>query len=305
MSVAPRSRVNHPRRRLLPRLCTLLTLGALQSCSAGALLSGLTIGGVRTREGLAYGSHDRHRLDLYWPQGDAGGVPTAMLVFFYGGSWNSGARADYGFVGKALAARGLAVAIPDYRLYPEVRYPDFLEDCALATEWLRELARGRVGDRVGTLGGDSDRLFLMGHSAGAYNAAMLALDDRRLSFRPAGWIGLAGPYDFLPSGNPDVQPVFHHPDYPPCSQPIAFANAQAPRTFLGAAPQDQLVDPDRNTRQLAAKLRRGGVATTLRFYPGTSHMTLIGAFATPLRWLAPVLDDVVRFVGGVDRPDQP
>lgn len=176
-----------------------------------------------------------------------------------------------------------------------MKYPDFLEDCALATQWMHE--------RAGALGCDPGRLFLMGHCAGAYNTAMLALDHRGLAFRPAGWIGLAGPYDFLPSTNPAVQPVFNHPDYPPGSQPIEFADAQAPRTFLGAAPQDPVVDPERNTRQLAAKLRGFGVATTLRLYPGTSHMTLIGAFATPLRWLAPLLDDVVRFITAADGPD--
>ena len=58
-----------------------------------------------------------------------------MVVFFYGGSWNHGERHDYRFVGEALAARGIVTVIPDYRLYPQVRYPDFLKDNAAAVAW--------------------------------------------------------------------------------------------------------------------------------------------------------------------------
>jgi acetyl esterase/lipase len=143
----------------------------------------------------------------------------------------------------------------------------------------------------------------MGHSAGAYNAAMLALDGRWLAgadLSPtmlAGWIGLAGPYDFFPMTNPDAQPVFFHPDYPKDSQPVDYASKAAPRTFLGAARTDVLVNPERNTRQLAQKLAATGVAVTLHVYDKPDHATLIGAFARPLRWIAPVLDDVSAFVG--------
>jgi len=142
----------------------------------------------------------------------------------------------------------------------------------------------------------------MGHSAGAYNAAMLALDGRWLAAHGrnprelAGFIGLAGPYDFLPMTNPDAQPVFFHPDYPPDTQPIAFASAAAPRSLLAAGSTDALVDPERNTAALAARLSAAGVPVSLQRYPRVNHVTLIGAFSRPLRWLAPVLDDLVRFV---------
>jgi len=151
-------------------------------------------------------------------------------------------------------------------------------------------------------GGDPKRVFAMGHSAGGYNAAMLALDGRWLQATGhspqelAGWIGLAGPYDFFPTDNPDAQPVFFHPHYPPRAQPIEFAQAGSPRTFLAAPVKDALVSPERSTRQMADKLQAAGVPVTLKLYPRARHTTLIGAFAWPLRWVAPVLDDVETFI---------
>ena len=129
----------------------------------------------------------------------------------------------------------------------------------------------------------------------------MALDSRWLSAegvarRSCRMIGLAGPYDFLPIENPDVKPVFFYPTSPPESQPIVYVSASAPRTFLGAAPDDDLVNPERNTQQMASKLKAAGVPVTLQTYPRTNHITLIGAFAAPLRFLGPVLDDVVQFV---------
>jgi acetyl esterase/lipase len=216
-------------------------------------------------------------------------------VFFYGGSWNRGRRADYRFVGRALASRGIVVVIPDYRVYPQVRYPDFLRDGARAVAWTRR--------EIGAHGGDPGRLFVAGHSAGAYNAAMLALDPRWLGeagLSPAalaGLIGLAGPYDFLPIENRAVQPVFHHPATPPDSQPVRHARGFAKPVFLGTAASDPLVDPTRNTAQLARLLREAGTPVVERVYERANHATLVAAFAAPLRWVAPVLDDVASFVG--------
>jgi acetyl esterase/lipase len=271
--------------------------GALAGCSVGRVLAVLTPGGGAQRiADRPYGDDPRQRLDVYQPA-TPGNWP--IVMFFYGGSWNGGSRETYRFVGEALAARGCLVVIPDYRVYPQVRYPLFLEDCAAATGWtMRNLA---------SFGGDRGRLILSGHSAGAYNAAMLALDSRWLDapaahgpsgrLQPAAWIGLAGPYDFLPIGNPDVKPVFFHPDYPAGTQPVDYATARSPPCFLAAADDDAVVDPDRNTGQLAAKLRSSGVEVEEHRYDGVSHTTLVGPFAGPLRWKAPVYEDVVSFIG--------
>ena len=280
---------------LLLLLAVVVTLGACAAAAPTATLNALAaINSHRQAVDVAYGTLPRQKLDVYAPYSGApaGGHP--VVVFFYGGSWNKGERADYRFVGEGLAARGVLTLVADYRLYPEVRYPDFLADCAAALAYgLREAA---------TLGGNPKRVFVMGHSAGAYNAAMLALDATRLApsghspAELAGWIGLAGPYDFLPMTNPDAQPVFFHPNYPPGTQPLDLVTPAAPRSFLGAAAKDVLVNPQRNTVGLAQRLRAAGIRVDLRLYDRVNHLTLVGAMAPALSWLAPVTDDVVAFI---------
>ena len=280
---------------LITGLGVLGLLLALGACTPLATLNALAATDSHTRvTDVAYGALPRQRLDLYRPAAVAplGGWP--VVVFFYGGSWNSGDRAQYGFVGAALASRGMLALVADYRLYPEVRFPSFLADSAQALAWGLSHAAEQ--------GGNPRRVFVMGHSAGGYNAAMLALDARWLAATGhaprelAGFIGLAGAYDFLPMTNRDAQPVFFHPDYPPDTQPIAFASAAAPRSFLAAGRTDARVDPERNTAALAARLAGAGVPVSLHRYERVNHVTLIGAFGLPLRWLAPVLDDVAGFV---------
>lgn len=284
---------NRPGYALLLLLTTLI-LGLLAGCSPLKVLNALSpSGGVIKTRGIAYGSDPRQQLDIYQPKDAAPGVP--VVVFFYGGSWNSGSRADYGFVGEALASRGMVVVLADYRLYPQVRYPAFLEDGAAAVAWTHEHIAG--------YGANPQRLYVMGHSSGAYNAAMLALDPSLLAavgLSPAvikGWIGLAGPYDFLPIANQAVRPVFFYPDSPPDSQPINHVSRGAPPALLMASNDDTLVNPQRNTGGLANKLRAAGVPVQEFYFARTSHGTLVAALARPLRGLAPVLDRVSDFVG--------
>lgn len=279
------------------RLLTLLFLALstlLSACSPVSLLNALTPSDTYTKtSGIAYGSDPRQRLDIYSPTHKKTG-PTPVVLFFYGGSWNSGERDDYRFVGEALASHGYVTVIADYRLYPQVRYPDFLKDGAYAFAWIEQ--------HITDYGGDPEHLFLMGHSAGAYNAAMLALDPRLLAEvnqtpnAIRGWIGLAGPYDFLPIENPDVRPVFFHPNSPPDSQPINHISASAPPALLIAASEDELVNPQRNTGGLAKRLRAVGVPVSDHYYDNVSHITLVAALAKPLRYKAPALEEITRFI---------
>lgn len=279
-------------------LVLVLVAGTLLACSPLTVINTLSSrSDSRISTGLAYGAGERRKLDIYAPA-NAQGAP--VVIFFYGGSWNSGSRTDYAFVGHALAARGMVAILADYRLYPEVRYPAFLEDAAQAVAW--------VASEVSGYGGDPSRLFVMGHSAGAYNAAMIALDPRWLgqhNMTPAmlrGWIGLAGPYDFLPVVNPEVRPVFFHPDTPPSSQPIHHVTAMAPPALLIAARDDDKVNPGKNTGGLSRKLRAHGVAVTEIYYDSVGHATLIGTLSSPLQRLAPTLDAIGQFVSTESRP---
>jgi acetyl esterase/lipase len=229
-------------------------------------------------------------LDVYRPR-HATRAP--LVVFFYGGSWQNGSRDLYPFLGRALAAQGFVTAVPDYTLYPEARFPAFLEDGALAAAFAREQAA--------SWGADPRRLVLMGHSAGAYIAAMLACDPQWLAQAGldahrdvAALIGLAGPYDFVPIESRVLQTIFGGSDRPE-TQPINFVTGREPPALLLTAQRDTLVEPG-NTRRFAARMREHGGSVEERAYGRVNHFTLIGAFAPGLRLLAPVLRDVDDFI---------
>ncbi|MDX1609274.1 MAG: alpha/beta hydrolase [Halofilum sp. (in: g-proteobacteria)] len=270
------------------RLLAATGLLALAGCSAVDLLNvAAPVADTRTADEIAYGAGERRRLDVYGPPADAA-RPAPVVVFFYGGRWSRGERADYAFVGATLAAHGLVVVIPDYRLYPEVRFPAFVEDGAAAVRWTR--------DHIARFGGDPGRIYLMGHSAGAHIAVLLALDRRYLAgAAPAGAIGLAGPYDFLPLEAADLRDLFGPPERFPRSQPIEYARGDAPPLLLLHGLDDDTVWP-RNSRNLAAAVRaRGGRAET-RFYEDLGHAGIVGALSGPLDFLAPVRADVLAFI---------
>ncbi|NIF88320.1 alpha/beta hydrolase [Burkholderia sp. Cy-637] len=246
---------------------------------------------------LAYGADPRQGIDIYVPTAS----PTArrpMVVFFYGGSWQGGLRADYRFVGEALSSRGMVVAIPDYRVFPQVTFPGFVEDAAAAVRWAR--------DHAAVYGADPDRLFLAGHSAGAQIALLLATDRSWLaraglpSHALAGVIGLAGPYDFLPLRDSTLERIFPASQRT-ASQPIDFVRGGEPPILLGVGMRDDIVDPG-NTERMAARLRAHGDAVQVRRYPRLTHEMMVGSLATPLIALkrlipvGPVLDDVTDFV---------
>ena len=241
---------------------------------------------------IPYGGDPRQKLDVYAPA--PGRSQTGVLVFTYGGSWSSGAKADYGFVGRAFASRGFLTFVFDYRLVPGVRYPLFVEDNAKAVAWVYRNAR--------TYGGDRARLFVLGHSAGAYNAMMTAIDPRFLGaegLSPAilkGAAGLSGPYDFLPLDVMASQEAFAGVGDLERTQPVnRVRRAKAiPPVFLATGDADQTVRP-RNTRALAAALRKNGKSVQEKYYAGVDHVGTLLAISRPLRGKAPVLDDVAAF----------
>lgn len=279
------------------RFATMLAITALAACSPVRLFDTVMPkdgGTVRLVHGAPFGADKRQRLDVYAPR-VAGMTPLPIIVFFYGGSWNSGTKDGYSFVGKALASRGFLVVIPDYRLVPAVRYPAFLEDNAAAVHWVRQ--------HGAQWGGDAERIVLAGHSAGAYNAAILALDPRWLGAdRSAvkGLIGLAGPYDFLPFKGPIVEPAFAGVADPVSTQPVHYARPDAPPAFLATASKDRLVEA-RNSDALAGALSGHGVAVVRKTYPEVGHIGLVTAIAKPLRGHASVLEDMVDFAHKVTR----
>jgi acetyl esterase/lipase len=269
---------------------SLLALSVAACSPAAVLNSTISRAGLTVTHNVAYGDLPRQKLDIYRP---AHAGPAPVVVFFYGGAWNSGNKGMYPFVAATLARQGNVVVVPDYRLYPEVRFPAFLQDCAQAVAWTQK--------HLQQIGGDPDRVFLMGHSAGAYNAVMLALDPAYLAHAGtsrrslAGVIGLAGPYDFLPITGKDVWAVFSTVGDGPESQPVTYADGAAPPLLLLAGSDDRTVYP-RNTLSLAAKVRAKGGQVQDRIFPGVGHIGLVIAIAPLFQGKAPVLPVVEAFI---------
>jgi acetyl esterase/lipase len=247
-------------------------------------------GSYRRHADIAYGPDPQQRLDVYVPRG-AGLRP--VVVFWHGGRWRQGDKTDYRFVGAALAGSGYVTLVANYRHYPQVKMPGFMQDAAQAALW----AAAHASD----YGGARERLYLMGHSAGAHLAALLTLDPRHFAAAGqaaphiAGVIGLSGPYDFLPFLEADVQDMFGPPELYPESQPINFVRADAPPMLLVQGLKDETVKP-KNARNLAAALGALRVPVTLKLYPKISHADTVAALTALLRGRAPTLADIRAFV---------
>lgn len=281
------------RRKLTPFL--IMSVFAVTACSPLGTFNAIIAkdaGGKQAARDLSFGPLPRQKLDIYWPtptrtDNRQSGLP--VIVFIYGGSWQDGDKDGYSFVGRALASRGFLVAVPDYRLVPQVRYPTFLEDNAAAVKW--------VIDNAAEYGGDPSRIVLVGHSAGAYNAAMLALDERWLGSarrNVKGFVGLAGPYDFLPLDGPVTQAAFGNATEPETTQPIKFATADDPPALLLHGAKDTTVEP-RNSETLRSRLIQAGADARVKIYPGLGHVEILTALSRPFRGKAPVLDDTAAF----------
>jgi acetyl esterase/lipase len=252
--------------------------------------------GVSLEAGVAYGPHARQVLDIYRPaSGDAKGRGGPIAIFIYGGGWRRGERATYGFVGAALAARGITTVIPDYRLYPDVKFPAFVEDAARAYAWTSATLASAAGKRR--------PIFLIGHSAGAHIAALLAFDPRYLaaqvgSHKPAGLIGLAGPYAFDPTTYPSTKEIFAPAVGSQDARPVAFAAAGSPPALLMHGLKDGTVQLS-NMRTLADTLRASGAPVRALELADVGHTGLVLAISRPFRWRAPVLSEIEAFIRSV------
>lgn len=242
-------------------------------------------------EGIAFGKHGQ-TLDIWVPE-TSPDIRLPVVIFWYGGGWAKGDRASYAFAGRALAREGFLVVIPDYRKVPDVRFPAFLDDGAEAARW--------VQDNIADHGGNPEQVAVMGHSAGAYQAVMLALDSKRLEaggvdpgFIKAA-VGLSGPYDFYPFDSPRSIAAFSQWPRPDETQPITFARADAPPLLLVTSDGDTTVRP-RNANNLAAKLRAMGATVEVKNYDPLDHEEIVMALSVPFRSKGPVLADSVAFL---------
>ncbi len=269
-------------------ICLIFILAA---CSPVSLLNAtIPSDGYRLTKDIAYGDDARQRLDVYVPDKIAAQAP--VVLFLYGGSWKYGRKADYTFVAQALTQHGFIVAIADYRLYPQVQYPDFVDDGAKALAW--------VHNNIASYGGNAANLFVAGHSAGAFNAVMLTVNDAVLKRNGVqqdwirGTIGIAGPYDFTPSTEGDVKDVFKgFADAD--TQPIHYITSGLPPMLLVTGGADDTVQP-RNTYNMAAKLKAYHNSVETQVYPNTGHIGIILSLADGFQDKTPLLRDMTAFI---------
>ncbi|MEO8577723.1 MAG: alpha/beta hydrolase [Gemmatimonadales bacterium] len=240
---------------------------------------------------VAYGSDSRQRLDVYRPR--ARGNPAPVVVFLYGGRWQSGSKDQYRLLGDALARRGVVVVVPDYRLYPEVKFPAWVEDAAQAVKWTR--------NNIERLGGDTARIWMVGHSSGAHTAVLLALDDRYLrdAGLPAnamrGYVSIAGPVDTVWT-DADVQALMGPPEGWPATYPRTHIREERETNLLFLhGSQDKTVSAS-NSITLAVRIRKSGGCARAVVYRGVGHVEIVVAFSVPQLGIAPVMSDVLDFI---------
>lgn len=287
-------------KRLFGMGCAILIAVLLPACSPSRILNSLvpTEGMTATRN-IAYGALNRQQLDVYVPALASTPAKRPVVVFFYGGSWDSGSKDSYLFVAEALTSKGFIAVIPDYRIYPEVIYPEFLNDGASAFQWTK--------DNIEKYGGDINNIFVAGHSAGAHIAAMLAFDQTWLATQKLsttsirGFIGLAGPYDFLPLTSARLKEIFPSTEIQALSQPIRYARSNAPPTLLLAGDADTIVGL-KNTRNFSARIRELNGRVKEKYYAGVGHVKIVTALAAPFRDGQTVLDDIAEFVRAESAP---
>lgn len=251
---------------------------------------------VRITRNVAFGPEAWQKLDIYAPDHVDGTARLPVIVFYYGGRWETGRKEDYAFVGSVLAQRNYIVVIPDYRKYPDVKFPTFVEDAAMSLAW--------TSDHIAAYGGQEGALHLAGHSAGAHIASLLATDPRYLGAYGktragtiADFVGLAGPYDFVPD-DPDLRDMFGPPDRYPLIKATHFVDGRQPPMLLLWGAQDQYVGRQ-NIDRLAAAVRAKGGCVETRIYPKLDHVWLIAT----LSWLGSSRDQVLAdWLGFISHP---
>jgi len=266
-------------------------IGLVSGCTRFDALNALSPGnGYTATLDESYASSPRQKLDVYRPT--HANSPAPVVIFFYGGGWEAGSKHDYRFVARSLVGQGYVVVLPDYRLYPDVTFPAFVQDGAAAIKWTHE--------NIARFGGDPKRIYLMGHSAGAHTAVLLALDGHSLAdvSVPSSAIkavaALAGPYCFQPLRDPTLCSIFGPAAQSTCIEPATFASANTPPILLETGAKDELVPPEHSAR-LAAQLESAGAPAKLVTYPHLGHEGIALSLSPAFTFLSPALKDAISF----------
>jgi len=281
-----------PRRKFLTALLATGSALVLAGCEAAFSALRLVVPrtGYRVVADQAYGPDSRQKLDIYVP--DSVKAPAPVLLFFYGGAWQGGHRADYFAFGQAFAGEGIITVVADYRLYPQVTYPAFVQDAAAALAHVRA--------NIAKHGGDPARIFVSGHSAGAYNAVMLASEPGFVQAQGGdlswirGVIGIAGPYDFLPLRQSDYIAIFHGANNRD-AMPVNHVDGKRPPMLLAWGSGDWTVGRV-NIERMQDALVKQDSPVTVKIYPGVSHIGIILSLAHGFRGRTTLHQDMLDFI---------
>jgi acetyl esterase/lipase len=273
---------------LFSLLCALTVSGCAQLGIFAANVPSHFSDTVR-KDNITFSAEQKLKLDVYTPKNP---LNADVVVFFYGGRWTDGTKEQYRFVGSALAKQGFVVVIPDYRKYPNVKFPSFVDDAAQAVAW--------TSDNIAEYGGNPERIHLSGHSSGAHLAALVATDPTYLKKfgknRDAvvkSFAGLAGPYDFTPE-DADLVDMFGPPEKYPLMRPVTYADGRTPPLLLLHGADDTIVGRF-NYENFEKKILAHGGCVTTKLYKDIDHVWIVGAIS----WLgsnkAPVIKDLSAF----------
>ena len=274
------------------RFLLLVSVSSLYSCSGVDLLNAtVPDSGFKLVEDIDYGPDPRQKLDVYLPSQPADN--SQVIVFVYGGAWRMGEKSDYKFIGQALSSAGHTVIVPDYRLYPEVVFPDFVTDIVLAVESLESASDSNA--EIPTI--DTSSIVLMGHSSGAHSVALISADPDYLAdtgIAVKALIGLAGPYD-LPLELEEVAPVFASATDPDKTNPLKLATDKHPQTLLIHGTDDERVEP-RHTQRYFDVLQSLDVESSMLMVEGASHASIVAVIAQPLQSTSEVAPAIFAYL---------
>ena len=275
---------------LLIRFIFILLLSAfVVGCSPLSILNAtVSSDGYKSTLNLPYGEKPRQYLDVHIPNNVVDKAD--VVIFYYGGRWQYGSKEQYAFVADAMTSKGIITVLPDYRLYPDVDWRDFIQDGARAYEW--------VVKNITKYNGNPKRVFVMGHSAGAHISSMVALDESLLANdmrRPCGFVGLAGPYDFLPIRDADVIRVFSSAIDIQKTQPIYFVDGGDPAMLLLHGSDDDSVKVGNTTRVVRRVNNVEGLVDS-KIYKEIDHIDILISLSSTFRHVSPVLSDSIEFI---------
>ena len=281
-------------RSLCVSLLVLVTITGCSKVKSVDVLNFVLPSNHYTRETVHFAKGPRLTMDIYQP---STATDKPVVIFIYGGAWKMGESSEYKFIAHALTGLGYPVIIPNYRLYPSVTFPTFVNDVALAIAYAETHAAHLSVDI------NKHGYVLMGHSSGAHTAALLAtqesfLRNNGVTHKPIGLIGLSGPYD-LPLDDPEVEPVFGGAPAENVN-PLLNVNQRMPPTLLLHGADDDRVIP-KHSNDFAAEIEKQSVAVTLRIYSGVDHVKIVASIAAPLRFMGDSYDDIAHFLSSLER----